>query len=1124
MHALSVGLRLLAFGLLIGVGSILLAQPTPEVAKPAPTVIGPPPANNGGGVKEVQPEVFYLKDKDGNLLPVPDLSFEEFKRLYDLSRGLSTEPPPFSLRTMTITGAVTGTKADLAVDIVAVITAKNKAWVRIPLRFPSAVLSEPPKHVGEGEFFFDFEPDGAGYVCWLRAAENSEHKLHCKFAANVQELGAESRLALVTPRAITGSLSLKVPVERADARCVRRTGDDPRLEVVNAKGHSTIEMLGPAGEFQIAWRAGAGDAPRMRQVLEATTAVQVKLEGRRRITCESRIKVRSFGAPIETFSVRLPPDMRLVALEQPIARVTVLEPELDPTSQKLLQVVEVRLATKTNGPVEVPIIAELIRDSATVDQAIEVGGFEVVDAVKQWGTVDLVVEGDLSAIWVEGANIRRVDDTNTDPLRANRSLAKFDFDAQPFTLQVQVVPKRTRVSVEPTYVMYLDGRQARLDATLKYKIRGAKTYQVEHDFTGWTIDRVGPDNLVQGEALLAEKATPLSIPLAPTALPATGEFEIRVQAHRDLPPLAHNVALTVPRPVGALLTPGSVIVVPADNVELSPRSDELQGLTPDPLPSTVKLPTRQQMPLFYRELGGGATATFAADFQLRERTVTIAITGDVRVDAQRAQMEERLAYTIAYEPLRNLELDVPRTLWEAGQMQVLLEGNVLPVILQPADDAATDPTRATVRVDLLSERIGKLELIVRYTAALPKLAGDRPQIFPLPLVLPRLEGERKNALVTLRIAHDGPFEVGASGEGWTNSQRFSPTASLDQVGEWSHDAGAASFPMQLSPQQSLNQGTVVVEQAWLQSWLTSSDRQDRAVFRFVTTLPQLEIKLPPQVQDANLEVALDGRRMTRYVVDAEGLLTIELPRTADVTSRVVELWYTFNNRRPRMGSMELVAPHVQGAGDARRAYWQLILPDNEHLLLDPADLTPDMTWRWRGTHWSRVGTLSQSDLEAWSGARPQSELPTATNSYLYSTFGSLQTLQVRTELRRNMLLGWSGLALVIGLAMLYLPAGRHPALLLVAGVSLVALAGWNPDLAILFAQATVVGLGCVLLARLMRSLFAPRRATSVVLRAPANSGVEHRSTEQHIKPEHGSHATTAAIPIALGSPTTGPES
>lgn len=1070
-----------------------------------------------GKVQEVKPQVYYLKDKEGNLLPVPDMTLEDFKRLYDLSQGLNTEPPAYSLRNAKITGSVRDGKAELDVELTIVITAKSGSWTRVPLRFNSSVLREPPKHDGQGEIFLDFDPDAEGYVCWLKADNQSQHTLRCKFVSQVQELGAESRLPLVVPRATSGSLTLSVPEASAKARAIRRV-EDIALDVTSQGGGSRIEMLGPSGEFQIAWRAGGGISQGARQTLEATGAAVVKLEGKRRVTAETRLRMRSFGAPLESFVVRLPPGMRWVPLDQPGVQFSVLESEVDETSQKQIQIVEVRLANKTNGPIDVPLFAEYLRETGSTDQPIEVGGFEVVDAVKQRGTIELFVEGDQSAVWFEGANVHRIDDVSTTDPRSVKPIARFEYDAQPYSLQVQVVPRKTRLTVEPLYIVYVENQQLRLDATLKYKVRGAKTFSLEHNFDGWTIDRVGPDTLVQSESLLPERISPLTIPLIAAAVPTSGEFEIKVQAHRDLPLDLRELRFDLPRPAGSNLTPGSLVVVPANNIDLTTRLADLQGLAPDPLPMNLALPPRQQTPQFYRELGGGTVARFSAGMDVRKRLVSVASSGDVRLDAARATVLQRLTYNIAYEPLRSVEIEVAKALWEAGQIQAQLDGAALPVTLVPPDSEKplADESRVLVRVDLLEDRIGRLELEVQYASTLPQL-GEAETEVDLPLALPYIDGAPAKSSQVLNVTHDERISLEASDEAWTISQPLQPPATQEPVTLWRHASGAASVPMTLALRAASSAGLIAVDQAWVQSWIAGDRRQDRAVFRVASAADRLRLQMPPQVRDADLVVAINGRRVGRRLLDPEGILTLELPNSQQATSSVIELWYEVPLEMTPAGVLQLEPPAINGAGEARRAYWQIVMPGSQHLLSGPTNLAADMQWQWVGTHFGRVGRLSQAELERFSGASLQTDLPQSANAFLFSSFGSLPKIEIRVASRRTVLLMCSGLVLVAGLALLYLPALRHPLMIMLLGVGVAALTLWNPDGAILVAQAAVAGLGCALLAQLLKSLYGRRSVQGVSLRSPSPSAIEGRSTEPHVRYEPGSQATTATAPLVAAA-------
>jgi hypothetical protein len=251
-------------------------------------------------------------------------------------------------------------------------------------------------------------------------------------------------------------------------------------------------------------------------------------------------------------------------------------------------------------------------------------------------------------------------------------------------------------------------------------------------------------------------------------------------------------------------------------------------------------------------------------------------------------------------------------------------------------------------------------------------------------------------------------------------------------------------------------------------------------------------------------------------MDADRLLTIELA-PAPPSPFVVEIWHEYEGR-PKVGALDFEAPQVLGSAEARRAFWQLVLPIDEHVIVDEGPLSPDVRWRLSGLRFGRTSRMSQPELEQWIGASVQPELPDAVNTYLFSSFGSLDELHVRTATRKTLLLASSGMVLIVGLLLLYFPGFRHPAVLLVAGIAIVASVFWSPSLALMFAQAAVSGFLCVLLAVTLRRLYGRPEPVVVVSRGPSPSSIEAKSTEPHIKYEPGSQTTTAASPLLAAMP------
>jgi hypothetical protein len=156
--------------------------------------------------------------------------------------------------------------------------------------------------------------------------------------------------------------------------------------------------------------------------------------------------------------------------------------------------------------------------------------------------------------------------------------------------------------------------------------------------------------------------------------------------------------------------------------------------------------------------------------------------------------------------------------------------------------------------------------------------------------------------------------------------------------------------------------------------------------------PVARIALPPQSQVEDDQIAINGQRV---VGQRDGNI-LAVPVTPTSGERVVEVWYSVQlpARSAAVNLESLVAPTIEGAGQVRHCYWQIGLPGREHLIAEPSGYTPELSWKWRGSFWERLGTLDQADLEKWIGASEQAPLPGEMNVYLFSTFRSPARLPV----------------------------------------------------------------------------------------------------------------------------------
>ena len=129
--------------------------------------------------------------------------------------------------------------------------------------------------------------------------------------------------------------------------------------------------------------------------------------------------------------------------------------------------------------------------------------------------------------------------------------------------------------------------------------------------------------------------------------------------------------------------------------------------------------------------------------------------------------------------------------------------------------------------------------------------------------------------------------------------------------------------------------------------------------------------------------------------------------------------------------------------------------------------------------------------------------------------GNVAKAELKTAGRTWIVLWASGAALVAGLLLIYVPASRHPATLLVAGIALLATGLIAPEPTLLLAQAASLGLVLTLLAGLMERGVARRRRRTIARKEPSAASVELGSTRVPFPlPAVDGHASTEAMPAA----------
>jgi hypothetical protein len=384
----------------------------------------------------------------------------------------------------------------------------------------------------------------------------------------------------------------------------------------------------------------------------------------------------------------------------------------------------------------------------------------------------------------------------------------------------------------------------------------------------------------------------------------------------------------------------------------------------------------------------------------------------------------------------------------------------------------------------------------------------------VPLVMPADGALSRNRLY---VAAPHGIEVRRRGDAWEVAEGLAGRSPHQSGLALSAESRLGQVSLAIQRQDVVN---TVVEAAWVQTYLAPSARWERAVFLLTSDQKQLELTLPDGVDFRQVEVLVgseeaDGRqRVPVEPLTPEPRLRIPLPGDSD-RRQGVEVQYGFLDPRPPAGRLSLELPRLAEQVWVQKTYWELLLPPNEHLIVAPEGLTGEYRWGWTGSFWGRKPLLGQAQLEAWAHAPRAGAVPEQTSRYLFSSLTPVGRCELRTANRWQIVLIASSAVLALGLLLIYVPAFRHPALLLVAAIALLAAIAVYPGPVLLAAQAASLGVALTLLGGLLNRLLGPGR---VGRRRPdtPSSVFERGSTQaQYPRPVEGESAPTETGPAPV---------
>ncbi|MGE4101345.1 MAG: hypothetical protein AB7E74_05230 [Pirellulales bacterium] len=1098
------------------------SRPDDTEASPAAAVLTAP------AIAERAPSIFLVPDAAGGLQPVLNLSLERLERLLagDDSGSMAARPD-FAL-SITAQGEAQATDATLEVNFE--IKALKGGWIAVPLRLDEGLLVPgSDRYDGPGSAVIVPASGERGYLCWLRGDGEATHQLRLTLRVPLELRSTESRLSLTLPRAIGAQLSLRVAGDRVQGR----TREPAMLDVETAiEGGGTFFRLQTVGErFELSWSSAEGSGAAAVESLASTGAVSIYIEGNV-IRSKARLSVQALVGEFSSCHVRLPPGAQLVhstaARGFSVHELSPTDAEAPPPAEEpgAGRIVAVRLKQPAEQ-VELQLETERSLGNQTQPEDQELAGFEVVEARRQSGYYALSVDGDRQVVWQRQHQLRQVTPAELPaPLNDETWLAAFEFTTQPSSLVCRLVPRTPRVTGSVSCAYLVESNSIRLQARLKYSVRGARMFALECQGLdeNWQIEEIGPATLVDLDKLVLEQRQPLVVPLLK---PVLGEIEITIVARRAWPGDETTWRQVLPEPVASVSRPGSLVVAPTANIQIVPQATELAGLVPQPWEATDELlPGASEEALSYRTTG--PRPQFVAQFRRLPRETAAQVTTLVECRRHDLVVAQTTVVQISREPADHLIFEAPASWSAVGGREVLIDGRPANLVRSDELDSATDDTATQPagdadmkgkttnhefwRLTLPQPRLGRVEVVTRYTLPLDLREPTSADQVAVPLAMPTVDRLTHNEL---RLASEPGLEARLESALWHTASSVPVGRGDLGVGQRLTAEGPAfEAPLRVAAAASAESPDLVVDRVWIQTWHLGDDRVDRAVFSFSTRESRVEFELPPGADLRTLHVLVGGARVSPTRGTASRVF---VPLSGEITRRqVIELRYLCADSLPRWGSLKLVPPLLVPGAWVRQIYWQFACRDQEHLVMLPENWGPEFAWHWSGLGWVRKSRLDDAALERWSGAIPERDPPQGYHRYLASRLGELQSATIVTAPKWLLVLVASGVTLIGGLLLLYVPLLRRPECLLFVGVLLIAVTLLDSQLAALVAQAGILGVLLSLLAAWWQRQVRGRRPTRVIVTRSNSSRLEHdlTPTALAVAPLGSNSSTTAAsVPV-----------
>jgi hypothetical protein len=1081
--------------------------------------------------KPAASDVIPLKNANGEVVPLlrTPLLEEVLAELMARRQRLAPEPTQWSVAGISLQGTADGDHAILQTTLQIQLLVDAK-WIKVPLRLTEATLQDHA-YTGPGEATSGgIDPD-QGYLWYFKG--KGLHVLKLNLIVPIRKELPARRLQLTLPPTVVSELKLRVPVPRLTAK----VDEQSRARLIltpTPDGATTIDMLGLGGRLDVTWQPQP-DLGTVETVLEARTAITATVDGRA-VLMEANQRLGALQGSFNQVQVRLPRGGELLKVEGDLYKEHSLDAQ-DPS----LVLVTLKEAASSAVPVDLKWTVRV--EIPAKSERVLLEGFEVSKAKIQTGHLALRLVGDY--------RLERIDNQNQFVQRDNLSTLEkalppfpsredvssaYSILRQPFQLAFNLQPEKPHITVKPR--LFLTVNADRMELFGEYDVQVYRWGIEEVKFAwpgwkdeGWKLDPIAPPNQVEETRLddpaeilvklIERKVGPVVRVNDRASATEPKQFTLLLHATRPLAAGQAAQEFTLPGMPGANVMPADFVMVLADNLEadLRPVGDTVSSLQTVSQTNLVPLPANL-VELRRRDFRlNAARAKFSIATTLQPRRIGTQTDVELSLEGNELRLLQRISYDVAYERLPQVLLLVPEKLEGRVTFNLAVDGqptNLVPIT--PIDTGGGEGTRKQKRLALEAPRIGKFDVIIQGTLPVSWPMGVATSTTEVPLVQ---SSDAEYTSTRVRVLKPKRQRLTITGEGWT------PQAPQSGVSVWLATAKQSVVNLQIEQSDGAWQQGVAAPRCLIQAVFSpSGEVYCQAQYQLTGQPTGLRITFPPGSKPGRIrwgEAPLEEINILQTAGSPEQYqLTLPDGETGD-SEKLLTIAYQL----PRQSALgvgaerHLAVPEIMSDGTQTQTFWQIQLPENQHLWTLPAGFTPEFDWQRVGGWWSRVPRQSPEDLEKWvsgsaTGPRGVSTaLLVGGNRYLFSSLEGSSVMSFRTLSTPLIILIGASLALVFGFVLVNVPATRHVLTFLWIGFLTTLITLWYSEPVLVLLQPAGLGLVLALLASVAQRWFKKSRIQPILtLASPSEQLVATSSREEPIPAGLTSDEVTQSHPAA----------